>query len=442
MKLKISLLLLLFPFFSLQAQQGHIKRNTTIQGLQIGDKVPDILINQINGLTLNGTPVSSIHLLSDFPSHLIILDFWATWCSPCRAMIPVMDSLQRTFKGRMVFLPVTYESAAIVKPILAEIRKRHPFDLPGITGDTELAKLFPHRSLPHEIWIKDGKVAAITGYEELTAEKIQRMLSAKPQQLRLKKDTVAHYDPAKPLLSGTNGGDGNTLIYRAIFAGYTAGLTSGYTIGVPDSTGRRITARNLSIPVLYALAFGEDKRFIGNNRILLEVKDTAELLNKSHGAAYIDWMKQHHAYCYEITASPQLAKDIYKLMQRDLAQLLPQYNAALETRQVSCWVLRRTSKIDKLKSTGRYPVASIGPYGATLVNQPLGRLTGSLSAIYLQKQLPLINETGYTAAVDLQLNANLSNINELNTALAAYDLHLSREQRPLELLVIRDQPKP
>ena len=38
--------------------------------------------------------------LADFKGQPVILEFWATWCAPCRASLPELDQLQERMRGR------------------------------------------------------------------------------------------------------------------------------------------------------------------------------------------------------------------------------------------------------------------------------------------------------------------------------------------------------
>ena len=55
--------------------------------IKVGDTAPDILFNNLTKYK------TSEQRLSNFSEKLLIIDFWATWCSPCVGMLPRMDSL-------------------------------------------------------------------------------------------------------------------------------------------------------------------------------------------------------------------------------------------------------------------------------------------------------------------------------------------------------------
>src|SRR5438874_63991 len=84
MKLKICLLGLLCLFLRANAQKTIEDR-----GLPIGATVPNMTITDITGYD---SPSLQFHTLSD---KLVILDFWATWCSACISHFPDLYALQR-----------------------------------------------------------------------------------------------------------------------------------------------------------------------------------------------------------------------------------------------------------------------------------------------------------------------------------------------------------
>ena len=63
--------------------------------------------------------------LSSLLGKVIVLDFWATWCAPCRAQHPLYEEVKAQFKdsGDVVFLSVdTDEDHSLVKPFLTQIK--------------------------------------------------------------------------------------------------------------------------------------------------------------------------------------------------------------------------------------------------------------------------------------------------------------------------------
>ncbi|MGA2435556.1 MAG: TlpA disulfide reductase family protein [Bryobacteraceae bacterium] len=72
--------------------------------------------------TLDGEPVS----LDQTRGKVVVLDFWATWCPPCRAELPSIEKLRAEFADRVQFYGVNEEDSGSVKDF---IRKKH-YELP------------------------------------------------------------------------------------------------------------------------------------------------------------------------------------------------------------------------------------------------------------------------------------------------------------------------
>jgi hypothetical protein len=102
-------------------------------------------------------------------------------------------------------------------------------------------------------------------------------------------------------------------------------------------------------------------------------------------------------------------------------------------------VLVRTSKVDKIKSSGIETDDSFSHVEVSMKNRPLKLLIGQLTLIFLQQSpLPIIDETDYPGMVDLVFNADMSDVESIRSALHAYDLDLVEKDREIEVLVIRD----
>jgi thiol-disulfide isomerase/thioredoxin len=61
--------------------------------LALGQLAPDWKLSDAGGVT---------HSLSDYRGQVVVLDFWATWCGPCAALMPRMQKLQDKFRDRGV----------------------------------------------------------------------------------------------------------------------------------------------------------------------------------------------------------------------------------------------------------------------------------------------------------------------------------------------------
>src|SRR5690606_31773838 len=115
-----------------------------------------------------------------------------------------------------------------VKRLLKNSSLLSNINLPFVTG-TSLNHLFPHRLLPHEVWIgPEGKVSAITGHQEVQSTNIHKFLSSSASMLRTKYDII-DYDARKPLMAGGLGSyeiPAENIRYSRMITSFIPGLAS------------------------------------------------------------------------------------------------------------------------------------------------------------------------------------------------------------------------
>jgi peroxiredoxin len=116
--------------------------------------------------------------LSDLKGKIVVLDFWATWCRPCRDELPAVDSAARHYRG----------SGVVVYTILheddpgeaAQYLTEHGFDLPMLLDPgRKAADAYQVRGIP-SVWIigRDGKVVQ-RGFgfaPEMLSKKLESLL--------------------------------------------------------------------------------------------------------------------------------------------------------------------------------------------------------------------------------------------------------------------------
>jgi thiol-disulfide isomerase/thioredoxin len=110
-----SLLLCLFASASFAQESDQ----PTIRFVRNPDPAPEF-----NLAGLDGKPVT----LSDTKGKVVLVNFWATWCGPCRAEIPDLVELQNKYKDRLQILGLVVddEDQAAIKKFVAKYRVNYP----------------------------------------------------------------------------------------------------------------------------------------------------------------------------------------------------------------------------------------------------------------------------------------------------------------------------
>lgn len=75
------------------------------------------------------------HTLSEWKGRVVVVNFWATWCPPCREEMPDFAAIQSEFEQQgLSFIGVAIDDPLVVKAYLAE----HPVNYPILVGGSDV----------------------------------------------------------------------------------------------------------------------------------------------------------------------------------------------------------------------------------------------------------------------------------------------------------------
>lgn len=118
-----------------------------------GKMAPDFTLPQLNG--------ESVSLASHRGKDVVVLDFWASWCPPCRDGLPVLDKLSRDYSGKgVVIYAVNIRES---KGLLTEFANLNKLSLPMLLDDTGvIADDYGVQGIPQTVIIdRNGRIQKI-----------------------------------------------------------------------------------------------------------------------------------------------------------------------------------------------------------------------------------------------------------------------------------------
>jgi peroxiredoxin len=148
-----SLFVLLFLsslHFSAEGGEEDLFSKIRISPIKGERKAPDFSLIDLNGKKLG---------LRQFKGKIILLNFWATWCGPCKEEMPNLEALHQRFKERnfvLLTISVDYED---LKPVKEFIDKHH-YTFPVLLDPKcETVDLFEVKGIPTTLLIdKKGRM--------------------------------------------------------------------------------------------------------------------------------------------------------------------------------------------------------------------------------------------------------------------------------------------
>ena len=156
---------------SAQDQAAEIAKTTLVK---VGDKAADFTVEMLDGKQVT---------LSKLKGKVVLVNFWATWCPPCREELKhVQKEIIDRFKGKdFVFLPI---SRGEKKATVEAFREKNGYTFAmGLDPKQSIFKLFASNYIPRNFLIgKDGKIIYLSvGYDE---KEFQELISAIDKALK------------------------------------------------------------------------------------------------------------------------------------------------------------------------------------------------------------------------------------------------------------------
>ena len=122
---------------------------------------------------LDGRPRSS----DEFRDRVVVLNFWATWCPPCRKETPEFIALQEAFDGQVQFIGIAIDDAEPVR----EFAEAFAINYPVLLGDVDAIKLSRrlgnrHEGLPFTVVVQPGGAVVLRHAGGLDRRQLEPLL--------------------------------------------------------------------------------------------------------------------------------------------------------------------------------------------------------------------------------------------------------------------------
>ena len=352
---------------------------------------------------------------ADWPSlrgKVVVLEFWATWCAPCVAEIPVMNSvIAATAPAKVQFISVDDEDPAVVQPFLI----RHPISgWIGIDNSGKLFERFGVNARPTTMVIDpQGRVVSTT---------------VRPEQL--KPEQLIALAEGKPVALGGPADEKLTSMFNAALAQADMILKPGalfeisLTLGDAESdthilmAGDHTNITNAPLPLLLSTATGIPLSRISADDKLSDMRYSLSLETPG--------------------ADPKRLADAIELAIESLAHVEIRHVTA--TGDVYVLTAGSTAAARALQASG----TGFALYNAQAQTLRCLNATSKQLAGALEKALgrPVVDETGLDGKLNASLKIVTNDAASAKEALAPLGFVLTDAKRPVERVIITPLPAP
>lgn len=366
--------------------------------------------------SLSGTQTPALHVSkwlqaptgfdgqwSRLRGKVVVLEFWATWCSPCVAAIPHMNRLADEFKGQdVVFLAIADDDEDRLNSFLA---KRPMEAIIGIDTERKSWTAFGVPSIPHTFVIdKSGRILGATFPENVTSDTLKEALAGRTPVLPPKQGVESDLDWDNHLIEWQ---DGVPPVLYAIIKPITT-TTGGAMVGLS-----RITADGVSLEVLVQIAYDTDY-------------------------FHVDWKLPADSQSYRVAIRvPKGREASLRPYMRQMLSTMFGIQAQFENQERDVFVLKcKENQAGPSESTAEQEMAQRLKGMIALRHQPIEKLCQFLTSSF---DLVVVDETGLKGNYDFDIPYQRGQYEVTLQALAKVGLDAVKARRSIPLLVVRPE---
>ena len=120
-----------------------------------------------------------LQALKQWQGKIIVLNFWATWCPPCREEMPELSTLNEKYQNKnVIFLGVSTDDLDLVKEFSKETKVSYPLLAADMAGNDLAFSLGNNQDvLPYTVIIKADGTVAKTYFGRLSMPQLEETLN-------------------------------------------------------------------------------------------------------------------------------------------------------------------------------------------------------------------------------------------------------------------------
>ena len=354
--------------------------------VEIGKKIPDYSFGEI----LNNEKKPFSLKKQNKP---VIIEFWATWCSPCIPAMKKLENFQEKFGNDIEIITASTDSKKNLNRYIENTQTTL-----RVAFDTTHLKIFNYKYIPHAVLIdKSGIVQAITTPDKITEETINDLIKGKPIKLEVTEIPISGFSLNKEFQN-------NDYQYK---------LTSkNKNFGFKNEIKRDENGEPISL----------DFRNVSIHRLMTDIYELS-----SAARIYTEKEIPSNKYCFSLEQRENYDKGLLDNAKEILNKNLDVRADLIEKEIDSAYILVVTdeNKLPKKSIEEKYTYEFRGPYYS-------GKKITSYNLIeYLENEVqqPIKDKTQLDYTFDLELNWSYEDGLSLNRELEKHGFKIKKSEQ-------------